>query len=100
MRLADLVSTIKKRPELYITARSINYLRVYIDGYISALEITECEDFQLKLVEFQVWVAEKYQVSTNQSWNQIILFFSSNENVALDRFFELFEEFVSNGSHE
>lgn len=93
MTLEKLISEIKNRPELYITLKSINYLRVYLDGYSAALNPDDGREFQSDVYGFQRWVEAKYKVTTNHSWNQIILFYSPNEAKALDLFFELFYEF-------
>ncbi|MEH2241794.1 hypothetical protein [Nostoc sp.] len=33
-------------------------------------------------------------MATNQTWDQIILFFSQDEHTALEPFFKLFDEFI------
>lgn len=92
-KLEELIGLIKTRPELYISCRSINYLKVYMDGYVFALPNEESSIFMSEIDEFRSWLANKFGISTNQSWAQIILFFSPNEIIALEEFFRLFEEF-------
>jgi hypothetical protein len=46
-----------------------------------------------EFVGFQSWVQEKYGITTNQLWSKIILFYSIDEQEALLKFFELFEEY-------
>jgi hypothetical protein len=92
-KLADVIEAIRDRPELYISSRSINYLRVYLDGFMYALPSKERRLFADELGAFRDWLAAKYKISSNQSWNQIVLFFSPNEAAALDEFFRLFEEY-------
>lgn len=92
-KLVGVLELIKNRPELYITCRSINYLKVYLDGYAFALPQEESSNFMNIMVAFRSWLAKKFCINTNQSWAQIILFFSPNEVIALDNFFHLFEEF-------
>lgn len=99
-KLIELLDRIKGRPELYISCRSINYLKVYIDGYVFALPNEESSIFMDKIDEFRTWLANRFNISTNQSWAQIILFFSPNEIIAFDEFFRLFEEFSNaNAGH-
>jgi hypothetical protein len=42
---------------------------------------------------FQSWIQEKYAINSGQSWSKIILFYSIDEHEALERFFELYEEY-------
>ena len=44
---------------------------------------------------FQAWIQEKYEIKSNQSWAKIILFYSMDETEALERFFELYEEYLN-----
>ncbi len=44
---------------------------------------------------FLNWIRKRFKVETNQSWASIILFYSADENKALDTFFELFDEFLA-----
>jgi hypothetical protein len=48
-----------------------------------------------KFTEFQGWIQQKFKISSSQSWDKVILFYSEDERTALLRFFELFEEFIS-----
>lgn len=75
---------------------SISSLQVFLDGYYFArreigLPLTAQEQ------EFQdlKWIRERFKVETGQLWASIILFHAADEKSALDRFFVLFEEFVS-----
>lgn len=44
---------------------------------------------------FQSWIQEKYGIESGQSWSKIILFYSIDEEEALEKFFELFEEYLN-----
>lgn len=98
-RLVELIRIIKSRPELYLSCRSINYLKVYMDGYFFALPKEKSSEFMSEMGEFREWLAKRFNINTNQSWAQIILFFSPNEIFALDEFFRLFEEFTLTGKN-
>ncbi|MEH2421283.1 MAG: hypothetical protein V7K48_10255 [Nostoc sp.] len=37
---------------------------------------------------------QKFNLTSKQIWDQIILFFSQDEHTALDQFFKLFDEFT------
>lgn len=93
----DLLHKIKKRPAMYLGRHCIFSLQAYLDGYYYArrelgvpLTEQECE-FQ----EFLKWIRERFQVETGQLWASILVFHSADERSAVDRFFNLFEEFLN-----
>ena len=91
--LSGLLDKIKERPQMYLSGRSINYLRAYLDGYLHAAPNEERDAIGGELGAFRDWLAGKYGITSNQSWNQIVLFYSTDETTALDGFFGLYEEF-------
>lgn len=88
----ELIFKMKRRPELYIGARSLSLLQAYINGWIDRSEDT-LPDVHL-IGRFQDWIEQKYNVEASQSWANIILFYSVDERDALDNFFRLFEKFL------
>lgn len=94
--LYDLLGKIKQRSSLYLGKRSLSHLHVFLDGYSFALRqigipITEQEK---KFEEFQEWIENRFNQADTQSWSRIILFYAEDEADALNRFFDLFEEFL------
>ncbi|MEH2221736.1 hypothetical protein [Nostoc sp.] len=93
----EIPSNIKKRPGMFLGANSITRLDMLLRGYsLARREVgvppTEPErEFE----GFQSWVEEKYGISSGQSWSKIILFYSVDEPEALQKFFELFEEYLN-----
>ncbi len=91
----ELLQQIKKKPGLYIGNASISNLYMFLTGYQFArrqLNIpTSIEEQEFQ--HFQPWLQEKFGVQTSQSWSQIILFYSANEQDAFERFFNLLHEF-------
>src|SRR5437868_4784959 len=47
------------------------------------------------LSAFQVWVTDRYRIETTQRWGKIIQFFAASEAEGLDRFWALYDEFLS-----
>ncbi|RUT07016.1 hypothetical protein DSM106972_022770 [Dulcicalothrix desertica PCC 7102] len=94
--LYELISKIQKRPSMYLGKPAISNLRSCIAGYILARrELAVAQTEQEKgFTEFQSWVQEKFNISSSQSWDKIILFYSEDEREALERFFELFQEYL------
>ena len=96
LNLYDLLSKIKQRPSLYLGKRSLSHLHTFLDGYTFAcrqLGITLTEQ-EKKFEEFQEWIEIRFDQPSTQSWSRIILFYSEDETDALNRFFNLFEEFL------
>jgi len=95
MEVFELLDNIRKRPEHFLGNQSIVRLQVFLGGYNyhkAVMGSSEAEENQI-WTRFQQWVAQRYQIKTNQSWMQIILFFSRDEFDALDNFFQLLDEF-------
>ncbi|MEH2281949.1 MAG: hypothetical protein V7K90_11580 [Nostoc sp.] len=93
----EILGAIKKRPGMYLGRSSITRLDMLLRGYsLARREVgvppTESErEFE----GFQSWVEEKYGIHSGQSWSKIILFYSVDEPEALQKFFELFEEYLN-----
>ncbi|AFZ26462.1 hypothetical protein Cylst_4372 [Cylindrospermum stagnale PCC 7417] len=94
--LYDLLQKIKQRPSMYLGKHSIFSFLAFWSGYKVAQDqfgihpTRQEQEFE----EFLQWIREKYEINTSQSWASIILFYSEDERSALDRFFELFEEYL------
>lgn len=93
----DLLKGIKKRPGMYLGTASITRLEMLLRGCSLArrevgIPPTKAErEFE----GFQSWIQEKYGIKSGQSWSKIILFYSIDEQEALGKFFELFEEYLN-----
>ncbi len=95
-----LLKKIEKRPSLYIGKNSIVNLQSFLDGYYFArreLNIPLSQQEQ-EFQDFLQWIREKFNVETGQLWSSIVLFHSGDESKALNRFFILFNEFITENS--
>jgi hypothetical protein len=93
----EILKGIKKRPGMYLGRSSITRLDMVLRGTsLARREVgvppTEPER---EFSGFQSWIQEKYGIKTGQSWSKIILFYSIDEHEALERFFELYEEYLN-----
>lgn len=96
MSLLELLAEIEKRPDMFLGKRSIENLKVFLDGYALAQyhhQVEISDDWKL-LGRFQEWVQTKYNIQLTQSWANILLFHSPDEYHALDLFFQDFKEFL------
>ncbi|MBM0740182.1 hypothetical protein JOY44_00740 [Phormidium sp. CLA17] len=92
----QLISKIKRRPSMYLGKPAISNLRSFLSGYILArreLDIPQTQE-EKEFSEFQFWIKSKFKISSDQSWDKTILFFSEDEQSAIAHFFNLFDEFV------
>lgn len=78
---------------MYIGSNSISALKAFIDGWYFR-DPGSVTDIQL-INNFQEWIEAKYKVVSTQSWARILLFYSVDENAALQLFFKEFELFLS-----
>jgi hypothetical protein len=93
----EILSNIKKRPGMFLGASSITRLDMLLRGYsLARREVgVPPTDPEREFEGFQSWVQEKYGINSGQSWSKIILFYSVDEYEALQKFFELFEEYLN-----
>jgi hypothetical protein len=90
-----IIQDIKARPGMFLGSCSITRLRSFLDGYQSAradLGIPRTHE-ERAFDGFQSWVQARFQVTSAQGWDSIILLHSSNEQEALQLFFDLLEQF-------
>ncbi|NET59094.1 MAG: hypothetical protein F6K47_24005 [Symploca sp. SIO2E6] len=91
----NLLQKIQQTPSIYLGSCSITRLRMFLLGYGMArgklgLPLTTQEK---EFGGFQSWIQERYQSTTAQGWDRIILFHCLDEGDAFYRFFELLEQF-------
>jgi hypothetical protein len=92
----ELLDAIRRRPEMYIGSHSIVHLQAYLGGCfhmarVYGIERREEPDFR----DLNYWVSEQLLGERiSNGWCTIILQeCGGDENRALDRFFELLDEF-------
>lgn len=94
--LYDLIRNIQKRPAMYLGRASVSNLRTFLAGYCFArrqLGIPQTPQEQ-QFSEFPTWIQQKFNLTSNQTWDRIVIFFSQDDRTALEQFFQLFDEFV------
>ncbi len=93
--LYDLIRNIQKRPAMYLGQPSITNFQSFLAGYLFARHQLGKPDTEQEkhFAKFEPWIQQKFKITSSQSWDKIILFFSQDEHQALERFFELFNEF-------
>ena len=91
----DLLEAVRLRPALYISPLSITALYNFIHGYLLCTGFQGATNTQPPWREFNNWVAMRlgFRESTSGWRNMILTAAAEAEDRALDRFFELLEEF-------
>ena len=89
-----LITLLKNRTAMYIGRNSILALEGFLLGWKFAQQTINIENFSIEENSFQKWISHQYKITTNQSWIDIILFFSQDEEMALKQFFELFDKWL------
>lgn len=94
----DLLMDIRKRPGVYLGQKSLTLLSFTLGGYLLRMnhEGIPCLD---EMSGFQEFVGKRYDNFTHR-WDMIIRFYSASEAEAFDRFYELFDEYLSENSEE
>jgi hypothetical protein len=86
----DLLSEIRKCPQMYIGKLSLERLFAYIGGFKHhAMYKDDCLD------GFTQFVANYYDINTDHNWSDYIRFFSATEEEAFHQFYRLFDEYMA-----
>ena len=97
--LIDYFTEIRVRPGMYLGNNTITKLYDHLQGYQMAYWNNKFENSVDKYFfeNFNEFIYNYYGVTTNDNWKGIILGQNfGNEEVALSKFFELFDLFINN----
>ena|SRR5689334_6106384 len=99
--VVDLIGRMRPRPELYLGERSASALWHFLQGYYIGLGGNSPKSAMSPMSkEFHDWVAYRLHfLESTMGWRGMILKHSKDEPAALDRFFELFDEFRARVPH-
>jgi hypothetical protein len=99
MKDEELFEKILAQPGMGIGQKSVTRLKAFMDGYMTAMHEVNPYDENFNM-EFNKWVAHRFQIETSHNWASIILFMSCNdEAAAFDMTKELWEKFKSEREH-
>lgn len=95
-KTVKMLNEIKAKPGVYIGEKNLERLAMYLTGYVSCLvELTNKTTYFL--IEIQSFIADYYNINSDQYWVDIIRFYTLSEEEAYDKFYELLDMF-SNGN--
>jgi len=88
-----IFNEIRKMPGLYIGGYTLDNLKDFLKGYILCMnELSQSEINPLS--GFNEFVRQKYDIEQEKDVFKTINSLSDNEKIALDNFFQLFDEFL------
>ncbi|WP_224410075.1 hypothetical protein [Oscillatoria salina] len=94
---SELLEEVKKRPPLYLNRYSIFSFQSFYNGYLIAKHMYNLPETKAEqeFDTFLNWIREEcFPLKINRSWAEILFIYSSDERDALDRLFNLFEEYI------
>lgn len=92
----ELLTLIRKRPEMYLGASSVTLLGIFLKGYYFAKwEMDNEYSGFTALNKFQDIVAKRFAIEQSISWDRILAFVAGDERRGLDFFWKLWDEYIS-----
>jgi hypothetical protein len=89
----ELLQAMRGRVPMYVGSTGIVKLAGFMWGFQHALEQYGVHD--TFLAEFQLLVQNRYAVKISKGWEEIIRFYSTDDNEAMATFWQLFDEYTS-----
>ncbi len=93
-KMPAILEALRSRPGMYLGHDSLPLLAAYLNGYLRGGG-EGCEEIVEMLAGFQLFVREKYLVSSDHGWCDIIQFYEKRESKAFSRFFELLDDYLA-----
>lgn len=98
MKAPLLLKQIEEQPYSYLAERSIHCLKAFVDGYAHGVsDFTELDNF---LGDFHAWIKSHFGITSSQSWDKIILFYSADRFYAFVNTFKLIDEFLTESQNK
>ena len=93
-KFITLISKIKEHPTAFLGKRSLQLLRIYIDGYLYAMRQEEIDCGESVYYAFNEWLAKKYDVRESILWDCYLPNVCDDINEVFDLFFEEFFHYI------
>lgn len=94
--IRELLKKIRKQPALYIGKKSLDRLSHFLSGYVCC--IYEQQGIVVQpLPGFQEYISKEFAIQSAHGWSDILLFFSSGEEEAFDKFYIYLDRFYGEG---
>lgn len=93
--ITHILKKIEEQPILYLGSKNLSRLRFFISGYITCEEENGINDSLYIFEDFKKYFNKIYGVVSYYSYADVIRNVSETEEEAFDKFFELFNDFLS-----
>lgn len=93
--ILDVLNEMRRRKlGMYIGSTSLTRLKFFLLGYEHAVCRLQPHQPDRFLADFRKWIYQRYNTKENVGWEELILRESSDEYAAVERFWELLDEFI------
>jgi hypothetical protein len=100
IKAGHLLDLIRERPAMYLGSRTITGLGHFLGGFKYAEQIHGIEAVSQLPNDFHEWVAYRlHYYESTKGWSRMILEQTVDESAALDRFYELLDEYRARQAH-
>lgn len=93
--IIDIIDEIRRRPGVYLRNYSVKNLAAFLEGYSCAAEKCGAIPNGQFLLDFGDWVRRRFRVELSQSWENILLFHSVDEREAMQCFWQIWDEYLT-----
>jgi hypothetical protein len=96
--LTEAIRRIRERPQMFLVKGSLIELDAFLRGFCLGLDMGRpVEEFPhcSQLRDFQRWLNIRTPGHIHKSWQDLLLTMVANDEEAFERFFVLWEEFLS-----
>ena len=94
-KIVTMLSSIRKYPGMYIGTKSLKLLKLYLFGYIHAMDEEGIDCGADIYYRFNEWMAERYIIEKTALWDDYLPDFCDDEEAAFDLFFKEFFYYVN-----
>src|SRR4051794_2216498 len=92
--ILEILKEVRRRPAMYLGIPSLSRLASFLRGYHCACQKLDPENADPLFRHLCVWILHRYR-SRELSWEESILQESSDERDALERFWQLVDEYCA-----
>lgn len=92
--IVEQLQEMRPRIAMYVGCGSLSLLAAFLRGYEHAVSKFGGPTHDTFLLGFQDWVTRRFSVLISKSWEDIITFHSVNDKEAMERFWELFDQYL------
>lgn len=94
-RVFKLLFKIRKCPGLYLGKKSLEILKIFIDGYICAMNEVGLDSGKDMYYDFNDWVQKKYNIRNPILWDTYLPNICGNSDDAFELFYKELDLYIN-----